>query len=187
MLGVLMNLCGLRPPTFVVARTAWDETGEQFTMSMVSAGRPDLQPEQQRSTWTVMVARVRLIIGWAPTADENEFQIGDWTLVLPPIVVRTPAASELYYALYHSPMLRPVMLAKFVIMQSAAIAIDLSETDHHSANCKLEAHLLQKSMAFPSRGREEQTTNKTQTRKTQTAVRRDRLKRDGVLLRKRQT
>ena len=46
------------------------------------------------------------------------------------------------------------MLARFLLMQKAMLAMDLSETDNASSNSCIEAHLLYKCMAFRYGGKE---------------------------------
>ena len=147
-LGWLCKLCSTNPPSIAMRRLAWDETGEKLTLSF---GTEHGNAEQQRSTWQVMVCRIRLILVWlgkdgaAPT-------VVDWTLVVPPTIVRTPSAAQIYYALFQAPMTKPLMMACFLIMQRAEIAMDLSETDDASANTKLEMHILAKAMGLSSQG-----------------------------------
>ena len=82
-LGELVKLAHQCTPDFVVSRLAWDETGEVLNIPGLGG----------QSTWQVMVARMRLIIGWLPVGSSTEnSRILDWTLVLPPVVLRTPSA-----------------------------------------------------------------------------------------------
>ena len=102
-LGWLCKLCSTNPPSIAMRRLAWDETGEKLTLSF---GTEHGNAEQQRSTWQVMVCRIRLILVWlgkdgvAPT-------VVDWTLVVPPPIVRTPSAAQIYYALIQAPWPSP--------------------------------------------------------------------------------
>ena len=123
----------------------FDWAGELLTLDL--PGEPN---SVQQTTWHVMVARMRLVLAWAPKPGDLAPRVLDWTLVIPPIIVRSPASADIYYALFHSPHTRPLMLARFVMMQQASLAaVDLSETDDAGANSRLEAHLLSKCVRFP--------------------------------------
>ena len=148
LLGWRCKLATDRQPDIVVSRLAWDETGEKLTSCLPqSCGTAN----QQRSTWQVMVSRVRIVVclvdehGGRPT-------IIDWVLNVPPVVVRTPSAPEIYYGLFHSHLTRPIMMGRFLLMQRAKLSVDLSETDHAGANVRLEAYLLHKATTLEAQG-----------------------------------
>ena len=117
-------------PDVVVSRLAWDETGEPLTVPSDEVG------DQKRSTWQVMVSRCRLIVVWL--VPNSTPKVIDWTLVIPPVLVKALSAASIYYSLFHAPMTRPIMMARFWIMQQAVIAMDISETDDAQPNAKLE-------------------------------------------------
>lgn len=127
-LGWLVKMAEAEAPWFVVSRLAWDETGERLCLF------------GDRATHQIMVARLRIIIVWPPSAGCTKARVVDWVVVFPPLTVRTVAAAEMYAALFANSFAKPIMFARFSLMQLASVAsIDLSETDHASANCKLEA------------------------------------------------
>ena len=131
-------------PLYVIRRLAWDETGEKMVYDDATTGIA--------SVWHVMVARCRIIVAWPGESGNVVF---DWTMVSPPIIVPKPAASDIYYALYHSPFLRPIMYALYLLMQRASVAVDVSETDDASSNSRLEAHLLSKCLGIAEAGGKE--------------------------------
>ena len=141
-LGWLCKLCIESPPDIVLSRLAWDETDEVLTMCLPTSRR---SAEQQRSTWHIMVPRVRLIVGWLPEGKPPA--VIDWTLIVPPVAVRTPSAAELYYSLFHGRMTHPIMMARQLLLRRAKFAMDLSETDDAAANTRFEMHLLHKATA----------------------------------------
>ena len=84
-----------------------------------------------------MVARVRLIVGWLPEGKPPV--VIDWTLTVPPVVVRTPSAAELYHSLFHSCVAKPIMMARQLLFRRARFAMDFSETGDALANTGRDA------------------------------------------------
>lgn len=147
-LGWLCKICTEDPPDYALSRLAWDETAERLTLCLPAAQG---NPEQQRSTWQVMVIRARIIVGWISREGRSGTVI-DWTLVVPPVIVRSPSSAQIYYGLFHSPLTRPIMMARFLILQRAKVSLDLSETDDAGANTRLEMHLLHKATTLQAQG-----------------------------------
>jgi len=133
-LGWLCKLCTENPPDIVLSRLAWDETGEVLTLCLPTSRG---STEQQRSTWHIMVARVRLIVGWLPEGKPPV--VIDWTLTVPPVVVRTPSAAELYHSLFHSCVAKPIMMARQLLFRRARFAMDFPETGDAPANTGRDA------------------------------------------------
>lgn len=52
-----------------------------------------------------MVSRLRIIVGWAPKDGQPRARTVDWTLILPPIVLRAPNARDMYWGLFQSPFM----------------------------------------------------------------------------------
>ena len=109
-LNILLNASKFRWASI----RGFDWAGELLTLDL--PGEPN---SVQQTTWHVMVARMRLVLAWAPKPGDLAPRVLDWTLVIPPIIVRSPASADIYYALFHSPHTRPLMLARFVMMQQA--------------------------------------------------------------------
>jgi hypothetical protein len=134
MLGRIIRLCEDHPPKFAISRTAWDETGEKLTLDV-----PNANANMQRSCWQIMVAKVRLIVGFGPDLQNS---VIDFTFVIPPIAITTPSADQIYNALWFHEHVRPLVVGRSLIFAKAKYALDLSETDAAASNERLEAHLL---------------------------------------------
>jgi hypothetical protein len=127
-------LCEQHTPTFAISRTAWDETGEKLTLHV-----PGANANLQRSCWQVMVAKIRLVVGFGPDLQNS---VIDFTFVIPPIAITTASADEIFHALWFHAHVRPLIVGRSLIFAKAKYALDLSETDAAASNERLEAHLL---------------------------------------------
>ena len=136
LIGALLALCVAHPPLFVLCRTKWDETGEKVTLSHGNA----FTPEQTRGTWTVLVARMTLVVGWLHTP-----RVAYITLVFPPLLLLSTGAHHMWAALFRHKLFAPVFEARRRMLDLATYAVDLNETDAAYGNERLLAHLLAQS------------------------------------------
>jgi len=133
-LGRLVMLCDRHPPKFAISRTAWDETGEKLTLDV-----PNANANLQRSCWQIMVAKLRLVVGFGP---DLQNAVVDFKFVIPPIAITTPSADEIFNSLCFHEHVRPLLEGRSMIFAKAKYALDLSETDAAASNERLEAHFL---------------------------------------------
>jgi hypothetical protein len=151
-IGDLCKICLQTPPDWAMSRLSWDETGERLTLN-VDDGDAAEPLATQRSTWQVLVARIRVIVGWVRGGADNA-QVIDWTFVVPPLVIRTTLAANIYYALHHCLLTRPLMMARFLILQSArSWSFDLSETDAATASWRRSCCPGRSARQLPDRAR----------------------------------
>jgi hypothetical protein len=134
MLGRIIRLCEDHPPKFAISRTAWDETGEKLALDV-----PGADAGVRRSCWQIMVAKVRLIVGFGPDLRSS---VIDFTFVVPPIAIATPSADQIYNALWFRERVRPLLVGRGLIFAKATYALDLSGADAAASNERLEAHLV---------------------------------------------
>lgn len=128
--GHLVMLAQRHRPQLVVCRTAWDETGQRLRTH-----RPELSTEQHIGTWQVMVCRQRLVVVW-PSRAAVEVDV-----TLPPCIVPSPSAANLYAGLFHNPTTKHIFAARELLFGFAAKGVDITETDAATANYRIEAHL----------------------------------------------
>lgn len=132
-LGCLMARATAERPSFVGIRLGWDETGEKVQVDLgVAFATPD---KLTVGTWNVMVTRLRLIICWG----EESY---DFAFVLPPLLVASTSAANLYYGIHRHAFYQPVWRAVLYLFQRAEWSLLLSETDAASSNVRLGAHQL---------------------------------------------
>lgn len=96
-LSNVLEMAQQRRPSFVMWRLAYDETGEKVTVPCVGLG-----PQQQASTWQVMVSRLEMIVGWSPT------QVVKGIIILPALLVTSPTSENMYNCLYYHKLLQPI-------------------------------------------------------------------------------
>lgn len=96
-LSKVLEMAQQRRPSFVMWRLAYDETGEKVTLPCVGLG-----PQQQASTWQVMVSRLEMIVGWSPT------QLVKSSIILPALLVTSPTAENMYNCLYYHKLFQPI-------------------------------------------------------------------------------
>ncbi len=96
-LSNVLEMAQQRRPSFVMWRLAYDETGEKVTVPCVGLG-----PQQQASTWQVMVSRLEMIVGWSPT------QVVKGIIILPALLVTSPTSENMYNCLYYRKLLQPI-------------------------------------------------------------------------------
>jgi hypothetical protein len=96
-LSNVLEMAQQRRPSFVMWRLAYDETGEKVTVPCVGLG-----PQQQASTWQVMVSRLEMIVGWSPT------QVVKGIIILPALLVTSPTSENMYNCLYYHKLFQPI-------------------------------------------------------------------------------
>ena len=112
------------------------------TETQTTVNVPGVDGAAKTSVWQIVVSRCRLICVWMKAGAPPK--IIDWSLVMPPVVTPSVSAASLYYALFHSALTRPIMMARFWILQKGVHSLDISETHDAMQHHKLEAHLLYK-------------------------------------------
>jgi len=135
-LGNLLQMAQHRRPSFVMFRLAYDETGEKVTVPCVGMG-----PEQQTSTWQVMVSRLEIIVGWSPT------RVVKGIIILPALLVAPPNSENMYNCLYYHKLFVPIQVALRAPGNLATWCIGLHETDGAYACSRLFAFLATKKLA----------------------------------------
>lgn len=132
-LGKLIMVARLSRPAFVIRQLKWDET------SIWTSANPDNNPEgRTASMWSVMVARQRVVIGWA---NGNSAFL---RLVMPPALLLGGAAQHVYYTLKYHPLCQNVQNLMDMLVSQSFCGVELYESDGAYANERLVAHLLQK-------------------------------------------
>jgi len=130
-LGKLISFCQEEHPLFVMWRLAWDETGERVTVP--AAG---LTPQQQASTWQVMVVRLEIFVGW------NICMVVQSSIVVPNMLVASPTAENMYNCIFYHKGLLPYRASLRLLCALSKWSLELHETDGAYANTRLRAHLL---------------------------------------------
>lgn len=95
-------------------------------------GTHSYSAEQAQSTWQVMMVRVRLVVIWFRDEDFANPEIVDWELVVPPIVVTTVSADQIYYGLFHAPMTRPLMIKQIEKRNKRKLFPKISNSNSHT-------------------------------------------------------
>ncbi len=109
----------------------YDETDESLCLAAV----PGTLPQQQSSTWKVLVSRCHIAFGWcAGPKMYHEF-------LMPPIPLLSNSSAAIYHGLYLHPLLRPLMEMIDSMLKSARLRCMLREADGALGNEKLHYHL----------------------------------------------
>ena len=132
-LAKLISWCSRDPPLLCIRHAKWDET--QLLCSM----NADKSMHRVRSTWQVLVCRLRLVLSWK---DGRNMII---RLVLPPVSLLSTGAECQYYTLNYHPAYRCVNGLLKLLRKHADENMDVCETDGASSNTRLLAHMLQQS------------------------------------------
>lgn len=117
--------------------TKWDETSEKLCLRVCSYATL----QQQRSSWHVMVVRMKLAWG----LDNGLVQSAE--VVCPVLPLVTTSAEHLHAALTAHPHTQAVNEFKNFIFNLAGVALDVYEADAASANDRLYHYLLAKAAA----------------------------------------
>ena len=128
LLARIFLMCRSNPPTVVGIRDAWDETGQE------------LMVQGEQGVWQVIAASHTLIMGWPGTATTP--MLVEVPVVIPPILVVSPSADRLYYALKNHPSLATILLLENAILKTGVERIHLHESDAAAANERLYHHRL---------------------------------------------
>ena len=109
----------------------WDETGQRVELACA----PGTTKSQQRSVWPCLQTKVRFSWGFGE-------QIYAFEVALPAIPLASNAASHIYGALEHHPMLRDVLAFRRRLFLNAGISSIVHEMDGHMANDKFHFYRL---------------------------------------------
>ncbi len=104
-------------PVLVARRWAWDETGQKLTLSLPGTDASS-RPEAVRSTWEVMVMRMKVVVSWGGTSTYT------FDLILPQILVTSLSAAGIYYAM-RSPAVASNMTGLKMLADTADICIEV--------------------------------------------------------------
>ena len=110
----------------------WDETSERLSLKLVQHASLG----QQRSTWTVMVVRMRFAWGWANGFSQS------CEVACPVMPLKGTTAEDLHAALFQHPHMQPIMAFKNKLFELSKHAFDIYEADGASGNDRLYHHLL---------------------------------------------
>jgi hypothetical protein len=110
----------------------WDETSERLSLKLVQHASLG----QQRSTWAVMVVRMRFAWGWANGFSQS------CEVACPVMPLTGTTAEDLHAALFQHPHMQPIMAFKNKLFELSTHAFDIYEADGASGNDRLYHHLL---------------------------------------------
>ena len=116
---------------FFLKHVKWDETQLLCTMNA------DKSSQRVRSSWQVMVVRIRIVLVWE---DGSNMVV---RLIVPPVSLLATGAEHQYYALSYHPAYKCLNGLLGLLRQQAEENMDLAETDGASSNNRLIAHLIQ--------------------------------------------
>eukprot|EP00435_Cladocopium_sp_Y103_P028137 s2217_g7.t1 len=132
LLGKLILLAQSRPPVFLIRHLKWDET------TVWTSVNADQDERRVASSWEVMVARQRIILGW----DDGSTLI--LRLVMPPAVLLAGGAHHMYYSLRYHPIYKSIQSLVDTLSAWSVHKVQMFESDGAYANERLIAHLIQK-------------------------------------------
>ena len=112
-------------PTWAVAHTMWDETGERLIVDSAST---------QGGVWQVLV--VKLSCAWGCRSQATRYV----DFVLPPVPIPTTSSAAIWQAMRFHPMLAAAHEFKTRLLNAANLAFDMHSSDYASGNLKLDAH-----------------------------------------------
>lgn len=130
LLARLFLLCRENPPTVACVREAWDETGQSVVV------------QQERGVWQIIVVKRILVVAWEPAEGSADPTIARFPLVCPPMLVLSPSADRIHWALNNHPCLQTILKMESAILATASERVHLQETDAASANERLYHHRL---------------------------------------------
>eukprot|EP00435_Cladocopium_sp_Y103_P045849 s1162_g13.t1 len=132
LLSKLIHFSAENPPKILIHQLKWDETGLLCTVDADKSGK------RVRSSWETMVARSRIVLVLESGASFV------FRLVLPPIVLLSSGAHDIFYGLFHHPTYLGMMRLLNILMGYCQQRIQVLESDAASANLRLFAHLIQR-------------------------------------------
>lgn len=130
MLASLVALATASPPLFCISREAWDETGQVCIFRIDSSS----SASQARSRWEVMVYRCSICIGWGDGSGKSPLV---YEFVLPPVIIPSTSAANMYYSLRNHPSFMRFQGALHMLRQKCKLQGFLMETDAAYGNEKL--------------------------------------------------
>ena len=135
LLGKLHVLMQRNPGAFLIRHLKWDET------TLWTSLNPDKGSARVQSSWEIMVARQRIVVGWA------DGSCAIVRIVMPPVALLAGGAHHMYYAMKYHPSYRAVQDLLELLGAKASHRINIYESDGAYANERLIAHLIQKHKA----------------------------------------
>ena len=132
LVGKLIQYTRVRRPLFFIRHLKWDETALWASVNL------DADQRRVASSWEVMVARQRIVIGW------TDGSCAILRLAMPPVVLLAAGAHHMYYALKYHPMYKSIQSLLDVLGDQCEHRCEIFESDGAYANERLIAHLIQK-------------------------------------------
>ena len=130
LLESILSECIAEPPEVAARRLAWDETGEQMTMSIPTCVKGKFK--YFTSTWQILVSRITLVVG----SLSKGLRFID--IVMPPIHIPTVSAEWLRNGLYwHRLTWRVHNLVHAILETATFMCMRIEEADYASGNDKL--------------------------------------------------
>ena len=135
LIGALVMLTSIHRPLICITREAWDETGHLCLFRTDS----DQSASECRSRWEIMVLRVSLCLVWHSSSGLQPLFM---EFVVPPVVIPSTSAANMYYSLRYHPAFAKFQSALAILRSHARLKGYLLETDAAYANEKLIAYFL---------------------------------------------
>ena len=110
----------------------WDDASERLSLKLVQHASLG----QQRSTWTVMVVRMRFAWGWANGFSQS------CEVACPVMPLTGTTAEDLHAAIFQHPHKQPTMAFNKKLFELSTHAFDIYEADGASGSDRLYHHLL---------------------------------------------
>ena len=120
-----------KKPDVAAAALMWDETSQSLALDAV----PGAEIHQQRSTWTVLVARLHFTVAFLGTAGVHLKMYKEF--VFPPIPLASNSSSAIGAGLFLHPFAKPMLEMVQEILLASRIRCLVHEVDAHLANEKL--------------------------------------------------
>ena len=139
-LSKMLHLTQAKQPLFLIRHLKWDET------TLWTSLNPDQASDRVRSSWEIMVARQRIVLGWA------DGSCAILRIVMPPVALLAGGAHHMYYALQYHPTYKAVQEMLELLGRHAFHRVQIYESDGAYANERLIAHLIQKNKQMGEAG-----------------------------------
>lgn len=139
-LAKMLRLAQMKHPVFLIRHLKWDET------TLWTSLNPDQASDRVRSSWEIMVARQRIVLGWA------DGSCAILRIVMPPVALLAGGAHHMYYALKYHPSYKAVQDMLELLGRHVFHRVQIYESDGAYANERLIAHLIQKNKQIAAAG-----------------------------------
>lgn len=134
LLRMLVMFATMHQPDICVTREAWDETSQMCVFRL----HPGAESSESRSAWGVMVLRVSISLAWV----DNRLPPIFYEFVMPPLVLPTTSAANMYYSLRNHPAFVEFSTALQALRARCKMKSCLLESDAAYSNEKLIAYFL---------------------------------------------